>query len=104
MTTLKSIPISATPTWLAAVEAADCQCQCTKAVKYHDHTHAGGRCPVRQGVNGGRLHLIAGSAVLCAKCASHREKATSAEAPPAAPAKPEQMSLFDLLAEAAANA
>ena len=103
MTKLESVPISATPTWLAAVEAADCQCQCTKAVKYHDHTHAGGRCPIRQGVNGGRLHLIAGSAVLCAKCASHRERAEAAAAPPPAPSGIEQPSLFDVLAEASAD-
>jgi hypothetical protein len=89
---LTRIPIAATPAWIAAVEAADCQCQCTTAAKGHTHAPVGGRCTVRQGEAGGRLHVLADGAVLCHSCANRHERATANPAPvPAA-----QEALFEL--------
>jgi hypothetical protein len=96
MTKLTRIPLAITPAWLAAVEAADCQCQCTKTVKGHTHARAGGRCPTTQGINGGRLHLLADHAVLCGPCANHHEKTGATTTPAPIPDVPDQHGLFEL--------
>jgi len=83
MTKLTPIPIGATAAWIAALEGADCQCQCTAAVKRHNHTHVGGRCTVKQGVAGGLLHLLADGAVMCGPCANHSERSAVQTTPAA---------------------
>lgn len=94
MRKLAIVPISATPAWITAVEAADCQCQCTEAVPGHTHARTEGQCRTVQGTAGGRLHLLADGAVMCHKCANHREKTAPASA--WGPDDCTQESLFDL--------
>jgi hypothetical protein len=103
MTTLTHVPIGVTKAWLAAVEAADCQCQCTAAVKGHTHARAGGRCPTTQGVNGGRLHMLADGTVACGPCANHREKTATKAKPGPEPGGLDQGGLFELPEPAGVN-
>ena len=96
MTRLTRIPIAATTAWIAAVEAADCRCQCTATVPGHSHARTEGRCRTAQDVAGGRLHVLADGAVMCHPCANHREK-TARKATPIPTARDlGQTSLFDL--------
>jgi hypothetical protein len=90
--TLPTTPLCATPTWLAAVEAAGGLCQCTGCAKTHKPT--AGRCGQRQGLNGARLHLTGGGAVYCAACFAWQQNNTRANTSPPATA---QGDLFDLL-------
>jgi hypothetical protein len=93
---LTRIPISATTAWVAAVEAADCRCQCTTAVKGHTHARTEGRCRTVQGTAGGRLHLLDDGTVLCHPCANHRENTARKTTPTPDPTDLGQESLFDL--------
>jgi hypothetical protein len=54
------------PDWLPAPET---QCECTLSLKTHQHrAHVGRRCPVREGVHGGRLHHTVTGAFYCKSC------------------------------------
>ena len=93
MKSLTRIPIAATAAWIEAVEAANCQCQCAIAVKGHTHAPVGGRCTVKQGEAGGRLHVLADGSVLCHSCANRHERSTAAATPTPVAA---QDALFDV--------
>lgn len=91
-----SIPIGAPVAWTVAVNLAGGRCEC-KGIPERDHGHkrAGGQCPTRQGVNGGRLLLRADGAVLCEPCATHVDRLAKLQAENApAPVGVEQECLF----------
>lgn len=91
-----SIPIGAPAAWTSAVNTACGQCEC-EGIPERDHGHkrAGGRCPTRQGVNGGRLILHTDGRAVCEKCAAEADRLAKkkAEAAPAAEGV-EQLDLF----------
>lgn len=100
------LPVAATPAWLAAVESAGWQCQCTtgaEQVTACGRSHRGqlgGRCQhSARGPLAVRLILTAEGAVYCEQCAEGRERAArrlQRDTPP--PAGYEQGDLFDLAA------
>jgi hypothetical protein len=67
---LPGTPLGATPPWIAAVAAADGQCQCTLTRKGHDHGAYGGRCPatIHRVPAGERLYLAPDGRVYCGSC------------------------------------
>jgi hypothetical protein len=86
-------PIWATPAWSAAVARADGRCECVLSLPGHTHKiYDGKRCPIRQGLYGGRLHLLTDGRVVCAECAARNAKAAEAGPPPQS--EDEQGSLF----------
>lgn len=60
-------PIWATPTWRAAVQAADGLCQCAGACG-RKHAATGGHCDQRQGLNDLNLLLAENGEVYCPRC------------------------------------
>lgn len=98
MTKLTRIPLAVTAAWIEAVQAADCQCQCTVTAGKHTHARTDGRCRTKQGVAGGRLHLLEDGAVMCHPCANQREKTARAAMPEPDPTDLGQESLFNLTA------
>lgn len=71
--------------WLAVVELAGGQCECTINVGRHQHrAFPGKRCPVQHEVNGGRLFVSAEDRVYCGGCFGRAvREALAATAPPA---------------------
>lgn len=98
------IPLGATPLWLAAVESAGWQCQCTtgpEPVPVCGHSHRSqpqGRCKRRaDGFTPVRLILTADGAVYCDQCAEGRERAARRRARTAPPTTSSGFEQGDLL-------
>lgn len=74
---MSSEPLSATPAWRRAVDAASGRCQCTGACG-RKHLAGAGACTAEHGVLGARLNLATDGRVYCAPCFAPIAKAAHA--------------------------
>lgn len=90
-------PLWATPTWRAAVQAADALCQCAGACG-RKHAATGGHCDQYQGLNDLDLQLAEDGRVYCPRCFAAIARAlTHAAAEVRARAAAERYTSGDLL-------
>jgi len=79
-----TIPIFATPAWIAAVTAANGACQCAgQCGRKHTRTRTkvAVQCSARQGANGVTLHLTEAGGVYCPRCHDDIARAAARIAP-----------------------